>query len=429
MKTSVLTLLALLLVPAAGLAQSETYAIRGGTVHTLAGSTIDGGTVVLQGGRIIAVGAEVSVPTGATVIDVTGQHVYPGLFNAFSQLGLREINAIAMTVDVQELGDFNPHLTASTAVNPASEHVHVTRANGITHVVTAPSARSGGIGGQASAIHLDGWTIEEMLIGQVGFVMNWPSLQTRSFDFQTFTVVDRSFKEATEQYEEAMTKMRGWLENARAYQRAVEGGSAPTRDLRLEAMGMALRGEKPLLVLADAARDIRRAVEFGEAEGLAIVIVSGRDATEVKDLLAEKGVPVLLRATQNAPAERDDPYYTTFSAAAELHTAGVRLAMTGWGSAGPNPPSRTLAYEAANAVKFGLPEEEALLMITRYPAEILGLGDQLGTIEPGKLGNLIVTDGNPLQIRTQILRVFINGHPVDLGNKHLKLYDKYRARR
>ena len=192
---------------------------------------------------------------------------------------------------------------------------------------------------------------------------------------------------------------------------------------------MALRGEMPLLVLADAARDIRRAVEFAEAEGLAIVIVGGREATQVQDLLAEHDVPVLLRATQSTPANRDDPYYATFSAAAQLHDAGVRLAMTGWGSSGPNPPSRTVAYEAANAVKFGLPEEEALLMITRYPAEILGLGDQLGTIEAGKLGNLIVTDGNPLQIRTQILHVFINGHPVDLSNKHLELYEKYRARR
>jgi imidazolonepropionase-like amidohydrolase len=428
MKTPVLTLLALLLVPATGLAQGEIYAIRGGTVHTLAGPTIDGGTVVLQDGRVTAVGADVSVPAGATVIDATGQHVYPGLFNAFSQLGLREINAIAMTVDVQELGDFNPHLTASTAVNPASEHIPVTRANGVTHVVAAPSARAGGIGGQASVIGLDGWTIEEMLIGQVGFVLNWPSLQTRSFDFTTFSVVNRSFEDATEEYEQSMTEMRGWFENARQYQQAVAAGAA-VRDLRLEALGKALSGEMPVLVLADEARDIEKAVEFAEAEGLRIVIVGGRDATEVKDLLAEKEIPVLLRATQNTPAERDDPYYTTFSAAAELHTAGVRLAMTGWGSAGPNPPSRTVAYEAANAVKFGLPEEEALLMITRYPAEILGLGDRLGTIEPGKLGNLIVTDGNPLQIRTQIVHVLINGHPVSLDNKHRDLYEKYRARR
>ncbi len=268
-----------------------------------------------------------------------------------------------------------------------------------------------------------------MLIGQVGFVMNWPNLQTRSFDFQTFSVVNRSFEEATEEYEQAMTEMRGWFENARQYHQAVAAGAAMERDLRLEALGKVLSGEMPVLVLADEARDIEKAVEFAEEEGLRIVIVGGRDATEVKDLLAENEIPVLLRATQNTPAERDDPYYTTFSAAVELHDAGVQLGMTGWGSSGPNPPSRTVAYEAANAVKFGLSAEEALMMITKYPAEILGLGDQLGTIEAGKIGNVIVTDGDPLQIRTQINHVFIDGHPVSLDNKHRELYEKYRARR
>ncbi len=138
---------------------------------------------------------------------------------------------------------------------------------------------------------------------------------------------------------------------------------------------------------------------------------------------------MLLRATQNVPDGDDDPYHTTFSAAARLYEAGVRFAMTGWASAGPNPPSRTLPYEAANAVPFGLPEEEALRAITRYPAEILGLGDELGTIEVGKIGNLIVTDGDPLQIRTQMHHVFIDGRPSSTMNKHQALYEKYRARR
>jgi imidazolonepropionase-like amidohydrolase len=187
-------------------------------------------------------------------------------------------------------------------------------------------------------------------------------------------------------------------------------------------------GDLPLLVLADAARDIRNAVEFAEAEGVRMVLVSGRDAWKEKALLAEKAIPVLLRATQNVPPQDDDPYHLAFSAATQLHEAGVQFAMTGWGSSGPNPPSRTLAYEAANAVKFGLPEGEALRAITRYPAEILGLGDRLGTIEEGKIGNLVVTDGNPLQIRTQVLHVFVNGHPASLDNRHRTLYERYRAR-
>ena len=195
-------------------------------------------------------------------------------------------------------------------------------------------------------------------------------------------------------YEEAVDQIRGWLTDARRYQRSVDGGAQPRRDLRLEALTRALTGELPFLVLADQARDVRNAVEFAEDEGVRVIIVSGRDAWKEADFLAEKDIPVLLRATQNVPVGDDDPYHTTFSAAVRLHEAGVRFAMTGWASAGPNPPSRTLPYEAANAVPFGLPEAEALRAITRYPAEILGLGDELGTIEVGKIGNLIVTDGD-----------------------------------
>ena len=170
-------------------------------------------------------------------------------------------------------------------------------------------------------------------------------------------------------------------------------------------------------------------MEFAEEEGIEIVSGSGRDASEVASLLAEHDVPVLLRATQNVPTGDDDPYYQTFSAAATLFNAGVRFAMTGWGSSGPNPPSRTLPYEAANAVAFGLPAEEALKSITRYPAEILGIGDDIGTIEEGKLANLIVTDGDPLQIMTQMHYILIHGELASQDNKHKLLWEKYRARR
>ena len=409
-------------------AQDETFAIVGGTVHTLAGPPMMGATVVIENGRIVGVGT--STPAGAIVIDASGLHVYPGMCNAFSRIGLQEINAVAVTNDFTEAGDFNPHIAAATAVHPSSERIPVTRANGVTHAVAAPAARPGGIGGQASAIHLDGWTVEEMLIAQsVGFVMSWPSIQTRQCTPFGCFGPSGPFGEAEQRFEEAVDQIRGWLTEARRYRQAAEGGISVRRDLKLEALGVALSGELPLLVLADQARDIRNLVAFAEEEGLRVVVVSGRDAWQEAELLAEKDVPVLLRATQNVPDGDDDDYHTTFSAAARLYEAGVRFAMTAWASAGPNPPGRTLPYEAANAVPFGLPAEEALKAITRYPAEILGLGDDLGTIEVGKIGNVIVTDGDPLQIRTQMLHVFINGRPSSLLNKHQALYEKYRARR
>lgn len=416
-------------LPMAAAAQDGRYAIRGGTVHTLAGPTLEGATILLEGGRITAVGTDVTIPDGTEVIDATGRHVYPGLFNAFSQLGLQEINAVAVTNDVMELGTFNPQLVAATAVHPASERIPVTRANGVTHVLSAPSARPGGIGGQASVINLDGWTVEEMLIEpSVGMVLNWPSIQTRRFNFQTFSVDNRPFGKAKQEAEEAVERLREELNAARRYRQAVSNGHEP-RDLRLEALARVVAGELPVFILADEARDIRDAVAFATDEGLTMILVGGRDAGQETALLAEHDIPVLLRATQNMPAHRDDSYHAAFDIAVRLREAGVRFAMTGWASAGPNPPSRTLAYEAANAVKFGLPDEVALMAITRYPAEILGLDGDLGTIAVGKIGNLIVTDGDPLEIRTHIERVFINGHPVSTDNKHRRLYERYRARR
>ena len=410
-------------------AQDQTIAIVGGEIHTLIGPPIANGTVVIQDGRITAVGPAVRAPEGAHIIDARGLSVYPGMFDAFSQIGLGEISAVDVTMDVTEGGDFNPHLAAATAVHPSSEHIPVTRSNGITHVLTAPGAARGGIGGQAAAIHLDGWTIEEMLIEQtVGLVMSFPSIQTRRCSPFGCFGPDGPFSEAEESYEEALDQARGWFDAARRFQQAAQAGST-RRDLKMEAMGRVLDGEVPLLMLADQARDIRNAVEFAEEQDVRFVIVSGRDAWREAEFLAEHDVAVLLRATQNVPSNTDDPYHTTFSGPAKLHEAGVRFAMTGWASSGPNPPSRTLPYEAANAVAFGLPEDEALKAITRYPAEILGLGDELGTIEEGKIANLIVTDGSPLQIRTQVLHVIINGNDVSLGNKHRDLWEKYRARR
>ena len=429
MRSAALGLGAALLVTVSVQAQAQPIAIVGGEIHTLVGPPIANGTVVIEDGRISAVGAGVSAPAGARIIDASGMSVYPGMFDAFSQIGLGEISAVDVTMDVREGGNFNPHLAAATAIHPSSEHIPVTRANGVTHALAAPGAASGGIGGQATAIHLDGWTIEEMLIQQtVGLVMSFPSIQTqRCSPFGCFGP-SGPFARAEEQYEEALDVVRGWFEDARRFQAAAEAGSAQ-RDLKMEAMVRVLDGEVPLLVLADQARDIRNAVEFAEEQSVGIVIVSGRDAWKEADFLAEHDVPVLLQATQNVPNNNDDPYHTTFSGPAKLYEAGVRFAMTGWASAGPNPPSRTLPYEAANAVSFGLPEDEAFNAITRYPAEILGLGDELGTIETGKIANLIVTDGAPLQIRTRMLHVIINGNEVSLDNKHKELWEKYRARR
>ena len=246
-----------LFISMSGTAQSETYAIRGGRIITLAGDPIPSGTVVLQDGRITAVGANVQIPAGAQVIDATGLEVYPGLFDAMSRLGLTEIGAVDVTNDMRELGSYNPHLQAATAVHPASEHIPVARANGITHTVAAPTGGPGGFAGQGSLISLDGWTVEEMLIDPgVGIVLTWPRLSGGRGFFGGFGGrQNQSFSDRQKEYDDQVRQLSEWLEAARQYARAVSNGSAPQRrDLKLEALGRVTSGEIPLLINADTER-------------------------------------------------------------------------------------------------------------------------------------------------------------------------------
>ena len=417
-----------LLVLAAALAPSmaaaQTLAIEGGTVHPVSGPSY-AGTVVVRDGLIEEAGAGVETPADAEVIDAEGLHVYPGLFNAFTSVGLVEIGSIAATQDDSELGD-TPHLRALDAVHPASEIIPVTRANGITHVVSAPGG--GPWAGQAAIILLDGWTVEEMAIEpSAGLVLEWPSLETREFDFSTFSVREKKFSEALKDYDRAVDELADWLDAARQYDHARSAaGSGVTveQNHALEAVAKVTRGESLLIVVADRARAIRDAVAFGEQHGLRLAIASGRDAAREAELLAEKGVPVILGAVQALPAEEDAAYDGPFTAPGELDRAGVPIAFGTFDASS----ARVLPYEAATAVAFGLDPEAALRALTLGAAEILGLDDRLGSIDAGKWANLIVTDGDPLEVRTSVRHVIIRGRDVGLANRHSRSYELYRSR-
>jgi len=409
----------------AGDAAAQDLVIRGGTVHTLAGPDIPNGAVLVRDGTIAAVGPTVDAPADAVVIDATGRHVYPGLFDAITRLGLTEIGAVDVTNDLAELGTFNPHLLGATAVHPASEHIPVARANGITHAVATPEARPGGIGGQGSLIDLDGWTIEEMLVSpSVGLVVAWPGIETRGFDFATSSRRDRSYRDAKRLHDQRVDSLEAWFDAARQYRHAVAADSTVPRDLRLAAFGPVLAGDLPLLVSANTTREILEAVAFAERQQVRIVILEGSEAWKVADTLAAKHVPVILGRTAALPTSENEEYDEMYAQPGKLYAAGVRFAISTFDAS----DSRTLPFEAGFAVPYGLPAEEALKAITRSPAEILGVADRLGTIEPGKIANLIVTDGTPLEIRTQVSHVIIAGRDVSLENRHHALYEKYRAR-
>ena len=413
---------------------STTYALTHAKIFTLAGSTIEDGTLVIRDGKIAAVGVGLDIPTGAQVIDAKGLQVYPGLFDSITQMGLREIGAVSATVDSSETGSYNPDVVAATAVSPSSEHIPVTRAAGITEVLAVPG--SGGfdsngsgsvIGGQASAIHLTGWTIDEMLIKKsAAMVLNWPEIATQTFDFATFSRKEKPFSEAKQEYDKQVNEITDWVERARHYAQVVEKSSPAKydRDLKLEALAPVVRGELPLLVFADRSREIRNAVEFCDKKSLRMILAGGLEAYKVKDLLRSKGVPVILRPVLTLPLDDDDPYDRLLSQPAELAAAGVKFAFASF----DNSFARRLGQNAANAVAYGLPYEEALKAVTLYPARIFGLDGQIGSLEQGKLANLIVTNGDPLELTTDIKYLFIRGQLTSGENRHLRLYEKYSKR-
>ncbi len=406
----------------AGAAQAQTYAIQGGTIHTLKGESFVG-TVVIRDGRIVDVGPNVQPPPDAEIVDAAGKHVYPGMFDAMSGLGLTEVGAVDVTNDAEEQGDFNPHLQAATAIHPATEHIPVARANGITHTMAAPGG--GIIAGQASLVGLDGWTVEEMNIDPgAAMVVNFPSLSARGgFGGSFGGGAPRPWSEVEKQYKERVALLDEWMDGGRQYARALRAGQV-TRSLQLEAMARVVGREIPVLLEANGERDIKNAVEWAERQNIRFVITGGREGWRIAEWLAEKNVPMILGPSQAMPSGSDPSYDEAYANAGRLHNAGVKIAFATFNSA----DSRTLPYAAAMAVPFGLPGEAALEAVMKNGAEMLGLGDRMGTIERGKIANLIVTDGNPLEIQTQILDLFILGRQVSTDNKHKSLYDKYRSR-
>ncbi len=414
-------------------AKPAAYAIKGGKVFTLAGAPIENGTVVIRDGKIAAVGANIEIPAGAQVIDATGLEVYPGMFDAVTQIGLGEISQVSATLDVTELGDYNPELVAATAVNPASAYIPVTRANGITEVIAAPGtagfdAQGGGlITGQASAFNLAGWTMEDMQLNRsVAMVINWPSIQTRTFDFATFSIKEKAYSDAKKEYDKSVNELSDWLNRARHYAQAKEKGSPALyeRDLKLESLVPVVQGKLPVLVIADDERDIRNAVEFCTKQNLKMILGSGAEAWKVKDLLKEKKIPIILGPTERIPDKEDTPYDKPMTQPSELFAAGIPFAFSSFGTSF----SRRLPQYAGASVAYGLPHDEALKAVMLNAAQIFGLSDQLGTLEAGKLGNVIVTNGDPLEIQTQVKYLFIKGQLTSLANRHSDFYEQYRKR-
>ncbi len=412
------------MVAAAGAAAqvAPAYVIRNATVVPVVGARIPGGTVVIRGGRIEAVGANVAAPAGAAVIDGTGLFVYPGMIDSGTQLGLTEIGSVPGGEDVQEIGEFNPQNVALTAVNAHSELIPVTRTNGVTTVIT--SAQGGLVSGQAALMNLAGWTPGEMAIRrQAAMVMSYP-VMTTGFGFGP----QRSETERRAEYERRVRELRSYLADAAAYAeikgRLATGGQGRQRtNQAMEAMVPVMRGEMPVLFDVNSADQIRGALALADSFRLRVVLRGAREAWQLADTLAARRIPVIVGPTTSNPGA-NDPYDMVYANPGVLARAGVRIAFQTSDAAN----ARNLPYNAALAAAYGLDPEEALRAITINPAQIWGVADQYGSVEAGKVANLLVTTGDPLDVRTTVRHLFINGQLVAQTDRHTRLYEQFRAR-
>ncbi len=411
-------------------AQGPTYVIRGGTVVTVTGASIPNGTVVIQNGRIQAVGANVQAPAGATAVDATGLFVYPGMIDAGTQLGLTEIGSVPGSEDTREIGDFNPQNVALTAVNPHSELIPVTRVNGVTTVIT--SAEGGLMSGSAALMDLLGWTPDEMGVKpRAAMVMTYPSLGGGGFGGfgGGFGQNQQSAAERRENMNRQVRELRAFLADARAYAEVksraggTDGANASRVNQKMEALIPVIRGEMPVIFDVNNADQIRGVLALADSFKLKVIIRGAREAWRLADTLAARGIPVIVGPTTQAPGA-DDPYDMLYAQPGVLAKAGVKIAFQTSDAAN----SRNLPYNVALATAYGLDSTEAIKSITINPAQIFGVADRYGSIEPGKVANVVVTTGDPLDVRSTVKHLFIRGMKVPLTDRHTELYEQFRAR-
>jgi imidazolonepropionase-like amidohydrolase len=402
--------------------EEDSFLIRNITVHTVSGGDIQNGSILVRDGKIVGVGAKLAAPKGIKVIEGKSLHVYPGLIDSGTNVGLQEIGAVRETNDYSEIGDFNPQLRTEIAVNPASEHIPVIRANGITTVMTLPEG--GMIGGQGALMHLDGWTWQEMAVmPSAAMHLNFPVLGAVPPGPRPPRPIP--FAEQKRIYDGKLRELHEFFEQTRRYQKAKAAGTADFQpDLKFEAMLPVLDGKLPLMVTAVREREIRDAILFAAKERIHIVLAGVREPGNLLGEIKAKNIPVILGPTLALPLEEDSPYDSQSTLPNELYKAGVKFAFATFST----ELTRNLPYQAANAVAFGLPYTEALKAVTINAAEIWGVGDRIGSIDEGKWADLVITDGDPLEAKTQIKQLFIKGKPVDLDNKQKRLYEKYLAR-
>ncbi|MGY6555362.1 MAG: amidohydrolase family protein [Wenzhouxiangella sp.] len=398
------------------LAESRPLALINAHVHPVSAEPIENGVVLIMDGRIAAVGVDVAIPADAELVDLEGLSLYPGFVHPATQLGLTEIASVAGTVDTAEMGNINAALRVESSVNHDSELLPTSVAGGILNAHIIPGG--GLIRGSSAVLRMDGWSWEDMVLATPsGMHIAFPPAAATDEDNEDLALINRV------------------LHQARHYQAARSAaeqgtGPRPLRNDQLEALLPLLSGDVPLMLTANGERAIGAALDWAERQQFEnLILIANSDVQFLAERLAEADIPVILQNPYGLPIRRWEAYDQSFRSAAVLHEAGVRFAIGDGGSGMNVANARNLPFQAGTSVAHGLPADVALRSVTMRPAEILGLGDQLGSIEVGKRASLFAATGDPLEPMTQIRRVWIDGDEYDLRrDRSLRLYERYRMR-
>jgi imidazolonepropionase-like amidohydrolase len=428
--------------------QEKPIVLKGGKVLTVSHGAIENGVVVMQGGKITAVGSasSVNIPAGAQVIDTTGMTIYPGLIDSETQLGLTEISAEAMTNDLVEMSDeIMPHMHTAEAFHAESVLIPVARMNGITNAIVAPESGDT-LPGQDSFIQLAGANATEMLlIRDNAMPLNFTGDQRRNkggFEHLKFPATRMGLAAQLRQaFLDAQDYQSKWKEYERKKADAAQSASQskdakdskgkdnkdkkseptpPKRDLKLEALLPYLEGKKTIVLAAETATDLQTAVSLANEFKLKFVLNHISHSQPVLDYVASLKVPVIVGPIYEAPKE-DERYDTVYSLPAQLYKRGVKIVFASYSAHNV----RNLPDQAGFATAFGLPYDEALKAITLNAAEIWGVADQLGSLDVGKTANVVVANGDPLDVKTDVKQVFIAGHELPMTDRQTHLRDEY----
>ncbi|HEV7553251.1 MAG TPA: amidohydrolase family protein [Candidatus Angelobacter sp.] len=409
---------------------NETIALKGGKLLTITHGVIENGVVVMHNGRITAVGGPgTAIPSGAKVIDATGMTVYPGLIDSETHLGLTEISAERMTNDELENSDeIMPHMHVYDAFHAETTLIPVTRLNGVTNAIVAP-ASGDTLPGQDSFIQLAGASATEMLtIRDIAMPLNFTGAQRRNQSFETAKFPFTRMGMAT-QLRQTFIDALDYEQKLTAYDKKKSGsdekekdkaGAPPKRDLKLEALLPYLHGKKPVVLAAEQPSDLLTALEVANEFHLRVILNHVTHSASLLDKIAATRLPVIVGPIYEQPKE-SERYDAVYAMPTQLAKRGIKIAFASYDS----HQARNLPYAAGYAVGFGLPPEEALKAVTINPAQIWGVDKDLGSLEVGKMGNVVVANGDPLDVKTDVKHVFIQGKEVPLVSKQTELRDQY----